>query len=192
MLTLQEGTILVKPTDLLLASFMEAYAQDKSENKEEANKLFCYIHLRSQVDPEAPFFRAQFNEIDAISRQQVYKDPEYNWSDSIYTELQARQMVTEYMESLSTPADRALLSYDKKIDQFNILLDETDPILTENEVKGKTTFVSNTPLLSKMMMDMEKLMDARDNLVLKMKKQAEKGRVRGDATPSLLEDQHDG
>lgn len=189
MLTYKNGRIEVRPTDLLIRTFLEAYAQDTSEEKDEAHKLFAYIHLRSQIDPEAPFFRVSQFEIDAVARYEIYKDRNYNWEDSIYTAEQVADMVKEYQYAYSTPGDRMLKSFDRKIDEMRKLADDTKPIIKENfnEKTQKTEFTTNTKMISDTLLSVDKLMEARDKMVAKLKNQEDSGTVRGQQAPSLLE-----
>lgn len=189
MLTYKNGRIEVKPTDLLIRTFLEAYAQDTSETKDEAHKLFAFIHLRSQIDPEAPFFRVSHFEIHPICKYEIYKDRDYDWSDSIYTEEQALEMVKEYQFAFSTPGDRMLKSFDKKIDEMRKLADDTKPKISEskNDKTGKIEFTTNTTMIANTLLSVDKLMEARDKMVAKLKNQEDSGTVRGQQEPSLLE-----
>jgi len=191
MITLENGTITIKPQDLLLSSFLDAFNKDKSKEKKEAVKFFCYIHLASQIDPEAPFYKADPKEIKKLAKRQIYGAYDYDFKDSIYNNLQAEELLREYKEAYATPEMSILQTYDEKIYQYQEMLKLTTPEISKN-VNGKTsniTYASNSGLITKTLTDMEKVINARDSLVAKMRQES-KGDVRGQRKPSRLEEKH--
>ena len=170
----------------MLASMRKIYEEDESTNKEDSTKYFTYIHLVSQIDPEAPYFRTPMRDTIRGAKKDCFGDADYMFEDEEAVEA----MVKEYQEAHSTPEWRIIKSFDLKINQLKDLLDDTEPEITQNE-KTKA-FASNIPIITKTMQDIEIVIITRDKLIaIAKKEQSAGGKVRADATPSLLERTHD-
>lgn len=169
----------------------EIYDEDNSPNKEDATTFFKYIHIRSQLDPQAPFYTADIHEIDQLARKDIYGDMNYDFgmNSLINGNDNADEVLKKYIEAYSSPENRVILSFNKKIDQFKKLIDDTNPEIKHNAAKN--TYTSNVTLLIKLMTEIEEVITARDRLAQIAKKEdVGKGKVRAGAKPSLLEAKH--
>lgn len=181
MFTLKDRKVQIKAQDLFLADMKKIYEEDKSQNKEDSTKHFTYIHLVSQIDPEAPFYRAPLAEVVKSAKKEIYGDPNYLFDD----EEAVDELVTKYQQAHSTPEWRIIKSFDTKIDQLRDLMDETVPEIKETK---NGTFAANTQIIVKTLQDIESIIKSRDALIaLAKKEESTGGRVRADAKPGLLE-----
>ena len=194
MFDISKGKLTLKPEDIMLASFNKIYKKDRSTVKADSLKLFMYIHLVSQIDKNAPFNSADFNEVRALVKKEVYGDFNYKFvGNRLVDEGTANEMIELYVKANETAARRLELSYNKKLDQFKNLLDTTIPVINEdiNEKSGTTSFSSNSDIIMKISEGILKMIKARDVLsAIASGEEIKEGRVKANAAKSILEDKH--
>lgn len=180
------GTIQVDAKTLFIEPLLRIYKDDKSSLKETANRYLAYIHLVSQVDFEAPYFKADYHDIRALVKKQLFADPDLEFPEEINNFLEAT--ILEYQRAYEEAGARAARVFKKKIDNVIRKIDETDVQVTESVGRGgNVTYVSNFPILSKMMNEVGPLLDIQDNLELRVKKMNDKDvKVRGNKRQSIL------
>lgn len=148
-----------------------------------------YIYVASQIHVDAPFFSARADEIDALA-----------WRNSLYA-LSAEDKETlnkhkdkfqvaiaPYKETFSTPEIRMLSSFNAQIDKLKTLLDKTTPEIARcvHPVSAIVSFAHNTDAIGKVMTSLGSLMDTKDKIEAKLRKQNQ-GKVRAGKKPSRLE-----
>jgi hypothetical protein len=174
----------VDPTSLLLSRLREVWESDKTKTKEMATRLLSYVHLASQIDPDAPFAATPPTEVKQLVIANLWRGEEMpsvrdlSWLDPT---------ISDYRESYETPDRRAVRRFNAKIDQLSKLVEDTTP-----EIKPVASgFKSNTSILTSLMKEIVPLMDARDALAQRIAKQAGRGaNLMGSKKESLLEQQH--
>jgi len=150
-----------------------------------ATKVFTYIHLVSQIDKEAPFFSAAFDEVEHLTKIQTFTELEWKKVEKRGLKV----AITEYKEMYATPENRIVGIFNAKIDQIRKLIEDTDPEITQYvSNSGVVGHASNLPILTKTMTDLDGLLVAKDKLEAKIRKQSTMGKMRAGKKPSMLEE----
>lgn len=160
--------------------------------EEVAIPALTYIYVASQVHIDAPFFGARKDEIDELA-----------WNNSLYGETdEVKAILNEhkakftsvvplYVESKGTPEVRMLKSFDSQIDKLKDLIDKTVPEIVKSihPTSGVVSFAHNTDAINKVMISLGSLMDTKDKIEAKLRKETG-SRVRAGKKPSRLEKKH--
>lgn len=181
-----KGRVVVDPRTLLLADLRRIYNDDPSEFKETANIYLSYIHLVSQLDEKAPYFKSDINEVRQLAKKQLFGSTDHLFN----TDLDAfiENAVKDYIQAYEEVDARASRIFRKKIDNLLAKIDSTSLELKESVSRGGTvSYSSNFTIISKMMADVMPLIDAQGELEARVKKMNKKGiKIRGDKRESVL------
>lgn len=153
----------VDPMSLTLSPLLEVWRDDTSEDKVDATKLLTYIHLVSQIDQLAPFAKADPTEVSKLVKKEVWADYEHKFLGK-YDETKVEDIVLQYQLAFESADDASVRSYDKKIYEIKNIIESTPVTIEKSVSKGVVTFVSNYPLISKMLQEMTKISKARDDM----------------------------
>lgn len=151
-----------------------------------------YIYVGSQIHPDAPFFSARQDEVQELA----WRNSLYGTTDDVKETLeQYRDKFTsvfpEYIEAYSTPEVRMLNTFNHQIDELKDLMQKTKPeiVKSTNPNTAVVTFAHNTDAIQKVMVSLGTLMDTKEKIEAKMRKEAA-GRIRAGKKPSRLEKKH--
>lgn len=183
---LDKHRVTVDPISLTIEPLREIWNSDKSKNKEEAIKLLTYIHICAQIDEGAPFAKADPTEVNTLARREIYGSYEHEFKGK-FNEKYLEEAITKYQIAYDTPEQASVRAFDKKIYEINRLIDNTKIEIEKVAVRGGVDYVSNFPILNKMMQDMTKINAAREALKNAIMKQNSTGAVRGQRQVSFLE-----
>jgi len=152
------------------------------------DKVFTYIHIVARLDPTAPFFSAEENEIEGLAKQN-YFDEEFPYPADGHRMNIISEGLKAYKKGFEKAEVRILKLFDDKIDQIKTVIKDTDPKIVENTSNtGVITFSSNIDIITKSMEKIDGLMVAKSRLEAKIRNESEgKGSVRGGKRPSRLE-----
>lgn len=180
------GKVMVDAKTLMLEPLLRIYNDDPSPTKDQANRYLAYIHLVSQIDPEAPYFRSSHLEVRALAKRQLFRDENFDFGVALNEFLEAT--ILEYQKAFEDADARAERIFDKKIDQIIAEIDLKQPeIVRTSGIKGQVIFVSNVDLINKAMKSLPELLKIRDELRAKIKKLNKDGAViRGGKKESVL------
>lgn len=164
------GRIRVKPQTLMLAKLRDVYEADDSPNKELATDVLTYLHIAAQVDENAPFFGAREDEIRELAKMNVW-----HGRDCPFDLAMVEPALEEYKKSKEVGEMRILKIFNRKIDQIQDRIDKVEPQIIEKLGKeGQTIgFATNMGMITKVMAELNPLLDEKDKLVQRMKKQSE-------------------
>ena len=168
------GTVLMIPQLNILYNKLDPDLRDR---------VFTYIHVSSQIDKNAPFFSAAFNEIHELCRKN-YFNIEQPFPDTLQGEIEECSAV--YTKAFETPEKRMLKVFDKKLDQIRIKVDATEPeiIKSTHPTSGAVAFTSNIDIITKSMGSIDGLMVVKNKLEAKIMNAAETaGKYRGGKRP---------
>jgi hypothetical protein len=157
-----------------------------------AIRALTYIYVGSQIHSDAPFFSARRDEVQELA-----------WNNSLYGAPQdVKNLLTRhkdkftdviepYKKAYSTPEVRMLNTFNHQIDELKDLMDKTKPEIAKSThpTSGVVSFAHNTDAINKVMISLGSLMDTKDKIEAKMRKEAA-GRVRAGKKPSRLEKKH--
>lgn len=183
---MKNNRVIIDPVSLSLECLREIWMSDKSVTKATATNLLTYIHLVSQVDQDAPFAKVDPADVSAIVKRELFGKYEYEFTGKFDEEFMENACMS-YQLAFDTPEMAAVRVYDKKIYELNRIIAETKIEVKEVAVRGGKDFISNFPIINKMMQDMTKINAAREALRSAILKQQSSSSVRGQKTVSYLE-----
>lgn len=183
---LDKHHVTVDPVSLTLEPLREIWNADKSKNKDEAIKLLTYVHICAQIDEDAPFAKSDPTEVSTLARREIYGSYEHEFKGK-FNEKYLEEAITKYQLAFDTPEQASVRVFDKKIYEINRLIDNTNIEIEKVAIRGGVDYVSNFPILNKMMQDMTKINAARESLKNTIMKQNSTGAVRGQRQVSFLE-----
>lgn len=167
---IRNGKVVVKPETLMIGELRAIWDADDSPNKPLANEILMYIHIAAQVDEIAPFFGAREDEVRQLAKDQVWfrRECPIQLSD-------VESALIIYRKSKEVGEMRILKIFNKKIDQLQDKIDTVEPeISTKTDRWGNFTgFATNMGMITKVMSELNPLLDEKDKLANRMKKQSE-------------------
>lgn len=176
----------IKAKSIIIDALNRIWEADKTEEKEEATKYLTYVHLVSQIDPEAPYYRSAFDEVRILAKRDIWKNYDHTFEEGEEEILE--EAIDQYRNAYESVGNRTVRIFDSKIDQIRNVIDDTMPVITPSTVRGVTTYASNFPILNKMMQELTNLMDTKEALEARVnKKVSEDGTVRAGRSLSLVE-----
>jgi hypothetical protein len=184
--SMKNHKVIIDPISLTLEPLLEIWVADKSANKEAATKLLTYVHICSQVDQEAPFAKVDPTEVGSLAKREIFGKYDYEFKGKFDEEFM-ESTVMRYQMAYDTPEQAAVRIYDKKIYEINRVIDETEIEIKPVAVRGGIDYVSNFPIINKMMQDMTKINAAKEALKAAVMKQQSTSSVRGQRQVSFLE-----
>lgn len=160
-----------------LFDIWDAHTTDK------ATAYLTWIHLTARIDPEAPFYSADEQEIEELVTSQVFKKAP---ADKVFDQLRSARKA--YLTAYEKPEVRMVNIYNDKIDALRKLIQSTEPQIEKYITNsGSIGFASNTKALTDLMEGVDKLVDTRDRLEAKIRKDTQDKTIRGGKKLSLLE-----
>lgn len=184
--SIEKHKVTIDPVSLTLEPLREIWLSDKSKTKDEAVKLLTYIHICSQVDQNAPFAKVDPTEVTTLTRRELYGSYEHQFKGK-FNESFIEDAILKYQMAYDTPEQASVRAFDKKIYEINRLIDNTRIEIEKVAVRGGVDYVSNFPILNKMMQDMTKINAAKEALKNAIMKQSGQNNVRGQRQVSFLE-----
>ncbi len=183
---LKSKRIRVDINTLLIAELRSIY---QKLPEDVAIPALTYIYIASQVHIDAPFFGSRKDEIDELA----WNNSLYGNTDEIKAILNKHKtkftsVIPRYIETYATPEIRMLKSFDNQIDKLKDLIDKTDPEICKSihPTSGVISFAHNTDAINKVMISLGSLMDTKDKIEAKLRKESG-GKVRAGKKPSRLE-----
>ena len=184
--SMKNHRVIVDPVSLVIESLREIWMSDKSTVKKEATDLLTYIQVCSQIDTNAPFFGVDPTEVSSLIKRELFGKYEHKFTGKFDEEYMANAVMT-YQLAFDAPENAAVRVFDKKIYEITRLIDETKIEIKATVVRGGVEYVSNFPIINKMMQDLTKIGAARENLKATTLKQKKADAVRGQKQISFLE-----
>lgn len=157
-------------------------------NKKKVHQYLMYIFFSSSLAEENPYRDLP---IDARDKESIFRA----FGDIKKYELTPEEeklilpAKAAYIKYTETADERIVFSYNTKLDELKILLDETKPVIerNENEGTGAVSFVTNSAILTKIMSDIDVLIEKREKIKASLLNQSTSGRVKGGYASSLIE-----
>lgn len=164
----ERNRVEVDAYSLMIDALKDIWDKDRSRTKEKAIEMLSYIHLSSQIDPEAPFFASAKHEVKQLAMRNIWRDKPPKGIEK-YDDA-----IEEYKKAYESPEVRIISTFNNKIDEIKILLDDTKPKLTENynDKTGVTTYASNIGIITKAMKEIDELMDEKEKLEQRVRRQS--------------------
>ncbi len=176
----------IKAKTIIIDALNRIWEADKTEDKDEATRYLTYVHLVSQIDPEAPYAKSAYDEVRLLAKRDLWKDYDHQFEEGENELLE--EAIDQYRNAYESVGDRTVRIFDTKIDQIRNLIEDTEPVITPSTTRGQTTYASNFPILNKMMQELSNLMDTKEALEARVKKQStEQGTVRAGRQLSIVE-----
>jgi hypothetical protein len=181
-----KGRITVDPKSLFIAPLLKIWNDDETPTKDQANALLAYIHLVSQLDPEAPYFTASALEIRALVKKQLFGDPDFVFDEPLNDLLE--YAIIEYQRAYEDASHRAVRIYRQKIDEIITEIGQKKPQIVQTQgIKGQIIFVSNVDFINKAMKELPNLIAVMEGLEEKVKRMSKNDiQIRGGKRQSIL------
>jgi hypothetical protein len=180
---IEKGKVLIDGIHLATSTFKKL---KKEYDEELFTKILLYIHLKSQVDSTAPFFTANYQELEKLVTAEAFDKKDLAKID--FKKL--NKLADDYKKMYETPELRIVNIFNRKVDQIRDLIDSTTPSIIEYTTNSGTTgYSSNLNIITKAMSELDDLLDVKDKLEAKIRRQETAGKMRGKKTPSMLEAQ---
>jgi hypothetical protein len=178
--------VVVDPLTIQIAGLKAIWDNDTSKTKNEATKFLTYIHLVSQLDESAPYYTSSYNEVRPLAKKDIFGDYEFEFQEDVEEMLE--EVIEEYQKAFEPVEKRSLRIFTMKIDQIRETIEATTPTIKESTRMGTVSFASNFPLLDKMMQGLGPLMDTKDEMQARLRKEkSEDATVRGNKKLSMIE-----
>lgn len=188
---MQSQQVLIDAQHLMLIPELKRI--NRMFKKDVRERIFTYIHVCARLDPKAPFFTADPNEIEALAQRNYFIE-ETDADGAFPTDPKSIKLITDglkaYVKAYESPEVRMVRIFNDKIDQIRKLVKDTNPeiVKTTNPTTGAVSFSSNVDILTKSMEKIDSLMATKERLEAKIRRESEgKGSVRGGKKPSRLE-----
>lgn len=157
-------------------------------NKKKVHQYLMYIYFSSSLEEENPYRDLEAGAREKESMYRAFGDTK----KTSFTEEEERLILpakAAFIKHTETADERIVFSYNVKLDELKILLDETKPVIerTENESTGAVSFVTNSAILTKIMSDVDVLIEKREKIKASLLNQSTSGRVKGGYASSLIE-----
>lgn len=157
--SLERGRVFIDPLSIQVRGLNQIYERDTSLGKETATKALTYIHLVAQIDPDAPYFNAPFNEVRPLVKKDLYDDYEIEFDDEEFVE----DCIADYQKAYEESGARAARVVAKKIDEIIDEMDNKKIEVVRSSNRGTVTFASNFAIFQKMA-------DSLNDMMLQQKK----------------------
>lgn len=186
MLTIKDNKVVIDANALIVPELKKIWEKDTSKDKKKATPILTYIHVFSQTDETAPFYQADYKDLDGLSRRLAYGDSDFRYSEK--EEVEIYQAVQAYITVKINAEQRMIKIFDSKIDEMRRLINDTTLVLKEDiDSKGNAKFLTNLPIVTKVMMEIDKILEAKEKIEARIRKQSNNSKVKGDKKPSFLE-----
>ena len=157
-------------------------------NKNKSNQYLMYIYFSASLEEDNPY---RDLEESVRQRESLYRAFGTTKKTEL-TEEEAKLIVPAreaFIKHTETADERIVFSYNKKLDELKILLDENVPIIErwENASTGQITFVTNSDILTKIMTGIDTIIEKREKIKASLLHQYTLGRVKGNYQSSLIE-----
>lgn len=186
-----KSRVVVDPKSLMLAPLLDIWNNDQTETKDYANDLLCYIHIVSQLDPAAPFYKSSFDEVKFLAKSQIFRNMEHQFREE--EEIFIQNALEVYLKDNEESEERMLQVYDKKIDEMRLELDAKKIEITKNidPITGKVTYSTNAKMITDVMKEIGNILKIKDELEAQIENSRAKGqsRIKANREPSFLEKQ---
>lgn len=186
---IKEKKVVVDAHTLMIGELRQIYNKLPEDL---AIAALTYIYVASQIHVDAPFFSARKDEVQELA----WRNALYGISDKDKKELNKHRdkftsVIPKYVEAYSIPEVRMLNSFNSQIDKLKDLIDQTDPeiVKSTHPTSGVVSFAHNTDAINKVMVSLGSLMDTKEKIEAKLRKEAA-GKVRAGKKPSRLEKKH--
>lgn len=161
------------------------YAQ---EDRTSATKILTYIHVVSQVDPDAPFYEVREDEIRELAARNIWGP---DWKQEAEGGLgQYEQLIADYLNAYDKPERRGVRIYNNLLDQIDDLIVSTPPSISKsiNVNTGTFSWQQNTKAITDLMKSKNSIVKERDELADRIKNSGQKNaKVRGEKALSFSE-----
>jgi hypothetical protein len=168
----------------LFEEFTAIWKNDKTRNKDKANKMLYFIFLLCDISEKNPIRDISGAKREAEALFHAFRDRKKKFTDKEMSLLSPA--VDLYIELNKKPEERLLHTLDDKAKELTDVLESTTPETVTNEDNGVITFVSNTKIITSSLSKLSKIRNTREKIIASIKNEAITNKVRGQITLSPL------
>jgi hypothetical protein len=170
LLDLKNNQVIINSEVLTIPEFKKLWDSDKTKSKENAILLFTYMY--HVCDFSSPYNNLTGELKTSTINKDLMGDSKYKMSDILIA------AIVKYKELTETPEMRLLTSWKNKIDEMARFINNTK------------IDINNVTVLTKVGIDMEKILTASQKLedVVKKQKESKNSKIRGNKVAALFED----
>jgi hypothetical protein len=178
----------VDTKSLMLAPFLDIWNNDQTDTKDYANQILAFVHLVAQIDPDAPFYKSDKDEVRFLAKSQVFRNMSHEFTEE--EEILIQNAIDVYIKANEVPEERMLRVFINKIDEMRLEIDRKkfEIVKNTNTATGVVSFASNAKTITDSMKSIDDILDVKEQLENRLKnaKSSDK-RVKGQRDPSFLE-----
>lgn len=164
---IKDGKLIVDPSTLTVAAFKAIWDYDKSETKENACNMLCYVFHMADITSDNPFVSTPESDREAVCKQNDFGSRDHKFTKG---EAELIDHAIEWYSYLNRDSVRRLsITLDKKIDELNKYLDE-HPIESAQAFKDQV----------KVLKDIDIILSKKEKVEAIISKQTVKTKAQGD------------
>lgn len=170
------------PMMAMFGAFKEYHAQDKTKDKSESSRVMWAIAML--LDPHPDNVLRSTEKVDRIRliSEDFLEAPEFDW-DHVYVVA----LIKDYKFLALTHLERQVINFQKKLEQRDLFLDETDYTLDAYSENSKSIVKGTAKELDVMMINTSKLNAEYKGLKESLEAEENAGDMKGGATESASE-----
>ena len=177
----------------LFKEFVDIWKYDRTKTKNKANQLLYFVYLMADINEENPL-----RDVPASKREEESKFRAFKKRDKVFTDKEEQLLsaaIKKYTYLNTTPEERMLYTFDRKIKELVDLLESTTPETVTNVENGVVSYASNSKIIADSLSKISKIRKIREKILLAIKKEAVSQKIRGQLSLSplvrgLIEIQH--
>lgn len=177
--SLEKHTVVVDPISITLQPLLAIYLADLDPLKAEGTRILTYIHLCSQIDPNAPYSRVDPSDVNKLVKKEIWRDFDYKIDMNGIDDAAVEDAIMHYQMAYESSEESAMRAYDKKIHEIRTIIDTTKIEIKTSVNRGTVSYVSNFTIINKMMQDIIKIVKARDELKAHILRQTSRDSIKG-------------
>jgi hypothetical protein len=161
----------------LFNEFTDIWKYDKTKTKTKANNMLYFVFLMADITEDN-----QLRDISPSKRAEEAKFHAFKKRDKEFTDKEYQLLsaaIQKYTYLNTTPEERMLKLFDKKIKELIEVLESTRPETVTNEENGVVSFVSNSKIITDSMTKIARVRKDREKILSVIKKEAVSQKIRG-------------
>jgi len=168
----------------LFKEFVDIWKSDKTKTKNRANSLLYFVYLMADINEENPL-----RDVTSSKREEESKFRAFKKRDKVFTDKEEQLLsaaIKKYTYLNTTPEERMLYTFDRKIKELVDLLESTTPETVTNVENGVVSYASNSKIIADALSKISKIRKTREKILSAIRKEAVSQKIRGQLSLSPL------
>lgn len=175
-----DGRLELDPKILLIDCFSKIYSWDI-----ENIRYIKYVFFICDIEEDNPFAHLDPEDKIWYAKRECFRSPEYEFSEGQVEIIE--EAMELYVKGNEFAQNRLAATYDETIDLMRKQLKLVPPeMVRQVDGKGNITFTDNFKVHADCLINIAKIEKAKEETMARIRKEREKGEVRGDKEIGLL------